>query len=88
MYQILSDLPRKQCALILGIVLANLGSMALLQARRVAEERYPGWWTRAEAQRFEEEHPDCEVIGPFRPELVGPWSWSTAEWRETVCPWM
>jgi hypothetical protein len=85
--QILSDLPRKLCAFVFLVVIANLGVMALLRAHRVSKERDPEWWSRAEADRFAEEHPDCFLFGPFRPEVVAPWDWTAAEWRETVWAW-
>jgi hypothetical protein len=70
---ILRELPRRKVALVLLVVVANLGVVAWLRGRAIALER---------------PIPCGLVTGPTwqpapKATFVPPWSWTAQEWRET-----
>ncbi len=71
---ILRELPRRKLALVLLVVMVNLGAVTYLRCRAVGRERWSNRFIVPGAR---------ERSKPFVP----PWEWDADEWRQTVWPW-
>jgi len=76
---ILHELPRKRVALVLLVVLVNLGVVTYLRGRAINRDRMIA---ALAAWRVPVLPEDICVDGP-----VLPWMWTSDEWQETVWPW-
>jgi hypothetical protein len=89
--RILRELPRRRVALVLLVVVVNLGAVAYLRARAIGRARLQAFvsrppWGTMPTTLYEARWALAQ--GDFREFPVpAPWDWTADEWRDTVWPW-
>jgi hypothetical protein len=80
--RMLRELPRRRVALVVVIVVVNLGVVADFRGEKIGRARAAARWAAMRRAQL-----PGHLSGGIESCTIPPWEWTTDEWRDTVWPW-